>query len=315
MRKRLEFFIFQLFKWFVLALPLKSAQRLGHYLGGLGYYIARRRRNIALDNVRHAFPDKSGLEIKRIARAAFRNFAISFVELLWFPNLTDGIIRSLVRIRNPELMLTAHKQGRGMVMLAGHFGNWELIALAVAHLTEIPLAVIVQTQNNEMVDAVINKHRCLFGNRVVPKGLAIREIIRTLQGGGVVAIAPDQSGPMEGPFVEFFGRLVSAHQGPAVFALRSGAPMIMGFMLRQSDGTYEVVLENIPIEDIPEYNEQHMVELTRRYTALLERYIRRFPDHWLWLHRRWKHALDGERGEVGGRGSEVGRQTSGARLS
>lgn len=295
--KRIEFYLFQLFKWIVLTLPLKSAQRLGYYLGSLSYYIVGGRRRIALDNLRHAFPEKSEDECKHIAKGAFRNFAISFIELLWFPNLTDEIIRRLVRVRNLEIMIEAHNQNRGMVMLAGHFGNWELIALAIAYLTKIPVTIVVQTQSNELVDAVINRHRCLFGNRVVPMGGALREIIRTIQSGGVIAIAPDQSGPMEGVYVEFFGRLVASHQGPAVFALRSSSPMQMGFMLRQGDGTYDVILEKIPTSDIAEYNEENVRELTRRYTAYLERYIQRYPDHWLWMHRRWKHTWESVQGE------------------
>lgn len=290
--KKIEFYLFQLFKWIVLALPLKSAQRLGYFLGSLSYYLVSGRRKIAFENLQHAFPEKSESERNQIAKGAFRNFAISFVELLWFPNLTDEIIRRLVRIRNPEIMIERCKQGRGMVMLAGHFGNWELTALAVAYLTKIPVTIIVQTQSNEYVDEVLNRHRCLFDNKVVPRGLAVREIIRTLQIGGVIAIAPDQSGPMEGVFVEFFGRLVATHQGPAAFALQSGAPMQMGFMLRQVDGSYEVILQEIPTSDIAEKTDENIKELTRRYTALLEQYIRQYPDHWLWLHRRWKHTWE-----------------------
>jgi KDO2-lipid IV(A) lauroyltransferase len=291
-KDRIEFLLFQLLKWIVLMLPLKSAQRLGGYLGTLAYHTVGSRRRIAMDNLRHAFPEKKEREHEIIAKGAFRNFATTLVEMLWFPNLTDAGLRKLVRIRNPEEMVNAHKLGRGMVMLAGHFGNWELGALAVGHLTGIPVTIIVQTQSNELVDAVINRHRCLFGNKVVPMGLAVREIVRTLQGGGVIAIAPDQSGPMEGPYVEFFGRFASAHQGPAVFALRSSAPMMMGFIVRHHDGTYEVIFEHVPTSDLVGYTEKNMMEVTNRYTTLLERYIRLYPDHWLWLHRRWKHVLD-----------------------
>jgi len=298
--KRLEFLLFQLFKWLVLALPLKSAQRLGGYIGSLAYHVVVGRRRVALDNLHHAFPEKPDAELDKITRGAFRNFAISLIELLWFPNLTDENIRKLVKMRNPEIVTATHRLGRGMVMLAGHFGNWELTALAVAYLTGVPVAIIVQTQSNELVDAVINRHRTLLGNRVVPMGASVREIIRTLQDHGVIAIAPDQSGPMEGPYVQFFGRMVSAHQGPAVFALRSGAPMQMGFMIRQADGTYEVVMEEVPTSDLRKYTDTNMLELTRRYTALLERYIRKYPDHWLWTHRRWKYTLESnQRSKVG----------------
>ncbi len=292
MRNRLEFFLFQLVKWFVLALPLKSAQRLGRILGSGAYHLLGKRRAVTFDNLRHAFPEKSAEELAAIARGAFRNYGVALMEFLWFPNLTEERLRALVRPENIELMEHGFARGKGMVMLSGHFGNWELIALAMAHFARHPFTIIVQTQSNRLVDAVINRHRCLFGNKVVPMESSVREILRTLQEGGIVAIAPDQSGPMEGVFVDFFGRSVATHQGPAAFALRSGAPMQMGFIIRRSDGTYDVVLEEIPTADLAGYTEDHVLELTRRHTALLERYIRAHPDHWQWMHRRWKHTWE-----------------------
>jgi Kdo2-lipid IVA lauroyltransferase/acyltransferase len=292
MQHRLEFAAFQLFKWAILSLPLKSAQRFGAYFGSLAFHLIPSRRRIALDNLRYAFPEMNEAARLAIVKGAFRNYGITLVELLWFPNLTDAILRKLVTVRNPEVIARGYSAGRGMVMLSGHFGNWELIALGVAHLTKIPFSIIVQTQANKLIDRVINRHRCLFGNSVIPMGMSVRGIIKTLSEGGVVAIAPDQSGPMEGVFVDFFGRSVATHQGPAAFALRSRAPLQMGFMIRKADGTYEVILEEVPTADLTEPTEENIIELTRRHTALLERYIRLYPDHWLWMHRRWKHTWE-----------------------
>jgi len=292
MRHRLEYFLFQLVKWSVLLLPLKSAQRLGYYIGSAAFRLAKARRNVALDNLLHAFPEKSQAERASIAKEAFTNYAISLVELLWFPNLNDEIIRKLVKPLNLDMLERAFEKGRGMVLLSGHFGNWELIAFSIAYLFRQPLSIIVQTQNNKYVDEVINRHRCLLGNRVIPMGMSVREIIKTLNSGGIVAIAPDQSGPREGPFVNFFGRSVATHQGPAAFALRCAAPMLMGFIFRQKDGTYEVTLEEVPSADLAGEEGENVLELTRRHTALLERYIRKYPGHWLWMHRRWKHTFE-----------------------
>ncbi len=289
MRERIEFTFFQCLKWLVLLLPLKSAQRLGWYFGSAAYYIMKRRRNIALDNLRHAFPEKSDASLIKITKGVFRNYGVTLVELLWFPNLTAESINDLLTVNNVELLRDAYTKGKGVVVLAGHFGNWELIALGAACISQLQFTIIVQTQSNSRVDAVINRHRCLFGNKVVPMGMSVREIIRTLSEGGIIAMAPDQSGPAEGVFVNFFGRTVATHQGPASFVLRSGAPLIMGFIIRKKDMTYEVVMEEIATSDLKEYNEENILELTRRHTSLLESYVRRYPDHWLWLHRRWKH--------------------------
>lgn len=291
MLHRIEYFVFQCFKYLVLLLPLKSAQRLGKLLGTIAFYLVASRRNVALDNLSRAFQEFTEKERIAIAKGAFRNYAIALVELLWFPNLDDSLLLNLVRFKNIELLFECFKRGKGIIMLTGHFGNWELGALATGWYCKQPITIVVQTQSNHRVDEIINRHRCLFGNRVVPMEKAPREILRTLSEGGIVALAADQSAAMESIYVEFFGRKVSTHQGPAVFALKSGAPMLMGVMQRSSDGTYEITLEEIPTADLAGYSEEHVIELTRRHTSLLEQYIRRLPDHWLWMHKRWKHTL------------------------
>jgi KDO2-lipid IV(A) lauroyltransferase len=292
MRNWIEFVAFNAVRTCILLLPLTAVQYVGKMLGTIAYYAIGSRRHIAIDNLQHAFPDASPRELKVIAKGAFRNYGITMMEFLWFPRLTDDRVARLVNINNPELLKDGFSRGKGMVMLSGHFGNWELIAFAVAYLCKIPFAIIIQTQSNALVDKVINTHRCLRGNKVIPMGMSVREIIKTLNSGGVVAIAPDQSGPMEGAFVEFFGRSVATHQGPAVFALRSGAPLQMGFIIRRHDGSYDVQLEEIASADLTGLNEENVRTLTQRHTALLERYIRKYPDHWLWMHRRWKHTWE-----------------------
>ena len=292
MRHAIEYCLFQLFKWVILALPLKSAQRLGYYCGSVAYYFFSSRRVVAIENLHFSFPDKSESEILAIVKGAFCNYGIAIAEFLWFPNLTEEGIRRLIDVQNIDVMTDRYSPDKGMIMLSGHFGNWELIALGFAYLSRIPMTIIVQTQSNRLVDAVVNRHRCLFGNKVVPMGMSVREIIRTLNAGGLIAIASDQSGPMEGVFVEFFGRSVGTHQGPAAFALRASVPVVMGFLIRKPDWTYEAILEEVPSDDLHGYTDENVVELTRRHTALLEKYIRLHPDHWLWMHRRWKHTLD-----------------------
>jgi KDO2-lipid IV(A) lauroyltransferase len=217
------------------------------------------------------------------------------MEFLWFPNFNDRKLARSIRLRNPELIAGNNSTGKGLIMLGGHFGNWELIAFGTGRLAGISFSIIVQEQSNRLIDEAINRHRTLLGNRVVPMGMSIREILRTLQQGGAIAIAPDQSGPQEGPFVEFFGRMVATHQGPAAFVLRSGAPLLYGFIIRQKDRTYEVVYEKVETADLTSGTPENIVELTQRHTLLLEKYIRMYPDHWLWMHRRWKHTLESAR--------------------
>jgi len=284
-----EFALFRLFRAVVLALPLKSVQRLGSALGWAAYFLLGSRRKVALDNLRHAYPSSPEGELKKIAKNSFRNYGITLLEFFWFPNLTSSAIRDLVKVENPALVEETLARGNGVIFLSGHYGNWELNAVCTGVRFDISITIIVQTQSNKKFDEAINRFRTQFGNKVVPMGASIREIIRTLREHGCVAIAPDQSGAMEGVYIDFFGRKVATHQGPAVFALRSGAPLLMGTLTRRDDGSYSQRFEIVPTDNLPASEEERVIELTQRHTAILERQIRSRPDQWLWMHRRWKH--------------------------
>jgi KDO2-lipid IV(A) lauroyltransferase len=286
----LEFILFSFFGFVIRLTPLRLAQLTGRFLGSVGYLVARRRRTIAIDNLRHAFPDKTQEEINRIALGAFRSYTISISEFLWFPRLTPERLRKFVRVLDVDLDEKVYSRGRGIIFMSGHFGNWELIALAIAHFTGYPITIIVQNQRNRHVNRVINRYRCLWGNSVVSMESSVREVLKQLSQGKAVAMVADQSAAMEGLYVPYFGRPAATHQGPAIFSLRTGAPIIMGFLVRKENGKYELIQEEVPTYDLTEYNEQNVVELTRRHVALLEKYVRQYPDQWLWMHRRWKHS-------------------------
>ncbi|MDI6803218.1 MAG: lysophospholipid acyltransferase family protein [Bacteroidota bacterium] len=289
MKNQIEYLLFRFFRFIILNLSLKNAQQLGLKLANIFFIILTRRKQIAADNLRQAFPEKSDKEILRIAKNAFQNFGITIVELLWFPRLTPEILDNLIKYKNLELMMNRYKEGKGVIMLSGHFGNWELLAFATGFISKISMIMIAKTQTNLLVDKIINEHRTLFGNKVVPMEVAVREVLSSLNKGGIVAMIADQSAPKESLFVNFFGKKVATFQGPAVFGLRTGAAMQMGIIIRKPDFTYEVIIEEIQTSDLTEYNEANVYELTQRHTAVLEKYIRLYPEQWMWTHRRWKN--------------------------
>ncbi len=289
MKNQIAYLLLKLFRFIILNLSLKNAQQAGLKLANIFFILLTRRKKIAIDNLRMAFPEKSETEILEIAKKAFQNFGITIAELLWFPRITPEILNNLVKFQNLELLTNRFKEGKGVIMLTGHFGNWELFALATGFVTKISCNIIVKTQTNLLVDKLINQHRTLLGNRVVPMELAVREILSSLNQGGVVGIVADQSAPKESIFVNFFGRKVATFQGPAVFGLRTRAAMLMGVIIRKPDFTYEVIIEEIQTSDITEYNEANVYELTQRHTAVLEKFIRLYPEQWMWTHRRWKN--------------------------
>ena len=290
MRDRLEFILFSFFGFVIRLMPLPLVQSFGRFLGSFAYLVFQERRTIAIDNLVHAFPGKGRKEIKKIALGAFRNYGISISEFLWFPKLTPQRLRKFVRYLNVDVIGQAYEKGKGVILMSGHFGNWELFVLSTAHFSGYPLTAIVQNQRNRYVNEVINRYRCVWGNSVVPMELSVREVLRKLSEGQAVAMLADQSAPKEGLFVSYFGRPAATHRGPAIFSLRTGAPILMEFLIRKENGKYEAILEEVRKDDLDGYNEENVAELTRRHVALLEKYVRMYPDQWLWMHRRWKHA-------------------------
>ncbi len=289
LRYVLEYILFQTMAAVLHLLPLRIVQGIGASLGTGAYSLWGRRRGVALDNLSKAFPEKSSKELESIARGAFRNIGISLLELVWFSRITPDRIRSLVRFDKPDLIKERYAEGNGLLLFTAHFGNWELLAQSVKTNLGIPVHIIVKTQSNPLVDKKINRRRTKFGNWVIPMETSLREVLKALRAGGAVGIVADQAAPRENVAIEFFGRKVPTHQGPAVLSLKVGSPLVALFSVRQSDGSYEVRVREIPTRDLGGYTPENVVELTKRHTKLTEEFIREHPDHWMWMHKRWKH--------------------------
>jgi KDO2-lipid IV(A) lauroyltransferase len=298
MSHKIEFAFFKLLQWVLMLMPFRSVQRLGAGFGLAGYYLIASRRATALDNLRHAFPDLPPSELRAIAKRTFMNYGTTLMEFFWIPALKEPMLDEIYDSSQFSVMSEAVARGKGGVFLTGHMGNWELLALASSRYAKTNFTIIVQAQSNKYFDDEINRGRTKFGNRVVPMGISIREILRTLQQGGMVGMAGDQSGAKEAVYVDFFGRSTATHQGPAVFALKCGVPLILALSFRRPDGSFDVEIQEIPVSDLQEYNDANVLELTSRHTAALEAAIRRQPDQWLWMHRRWKNTWESVQKEL-----------------
>ncbi|HWP82565.1 MAG TPA: lysophospholipid acyltransferase family protein [Bacteroidota bacterium] len=286
----LEYLLFAFIAAFVRILPLQTARSIGAWVGEAVYSLTGFRKSITNENLQKAFPEKSAEEIQSLALRSFRSIGTTFFELFWTENLTAEELQKEVKFQNPELVKTVQQKGKGVVLMTGHYGNWEWFAHSVNVSTGMPLHVIAKAQHNPYVDEWINRTRRHFGNVVIPMSASVRETLRVLSEGGVVGIVGDQSAAKESVWVEFFGRRVPTHQGPAVFSLKTGAPMLVGFTQRQPDGTYVAEFRNVPMNDLTAYTPENVEELTRRHVKMMEEIIRSQPEQWMWMHRRWKHA-------------------------
>ncbi|MBR9976113.1 MAG: lysophospholipid acyltransferase family protein [Bacteroidetes bacterium] len=290
MKTVLEYALFAGVARLLQLLPLGGVRRVARGAAWLFWNVIPIRRGLTLMQLRIAFPDKTDTEIRDIARASVVNLFTTIFELMWTPRLDEDSLRRVLRIRNPEVIVHAVRRGRGVILMTGHFGNWEWLSIGVAVLLSMPYTIIVHSIHNPRVDRLVEGWRSRFGNRTVPMGVSVREIIHTLRNRGAVAMIADQSGPSGALYVRYFGRPAATYEGPATFALRLGAPVIMGYSIRCEDGNYDVVAEEIPTQDLDGFTEANVRELTRRHVRALERKVREYPSLWLWQHKRWKHA-------------------------
>lgn len=289
MKNRLEYFFFVLFSKIFCLVGLKRALPFAKLISGFAYNVLKIRRDVVLSNLRIAFPHLSEDEVKKTARRCYDGFAATLVEILSLPSMTEKDFLSYVYCDNLEQINEVRKQGNGLILMTAHFGNWEYSAIAMGILLNYPLMVVVKGQRNTLVDDWMNRYRARFGNRPVHLGVAIKQIFREIEDKGIVAIVGDQRGPSDGLTVKFFGRDTKVYPGPAALALKSGAPILMGFMTRRPEGGYRFHMNPISKDNLPENRDEQIKELTQRHIKMLETQLTKYPDHWLWMHNIWKY--------------------------
>ena len=272
-------------------LPLKASLFMGRLIGKIAFNVARTRRRITIGNLEAAFGnEKSHQEILGIARRCYENIGQAFIEFGRFPITNLKTIRKLVRIEGLEHLRDAMAKGKGGLFVAGHFGDWELMGASfVAY--GFPVSFLVGEQSNRAVDNMMNRYREGCGIKIIPMGISMRRVLKTLRSNEFVAMLSDQDAGRKGVFVDFFGRKASTPFGPAAFSLRTGSPIIVCSIVRERHGRHTVILEK-PVYPEPSGDEQRDIErYTQLYTSIIEKYVRQYPDHWYWLHRRWKTSV------------------------
>ncbi|MGH7477817.1 MAG: lysophospholipid acyltransferase family protein [Longimicrobiales bacterium] len=285
LRDRVEYAAFRAVTAACLALGPGRAERAAERLGRAVYGRIGVRRDVVHANLRRAFPDRDEPWIRQTAEATYAHIAREAVMIARLPGLSAAAVRELTPTRGLETLEAAIAEGRGAVLAMGHFGNWELAPQA---LTSRGMAVdaVVQPQRNPLFDRAISETRERFGGHVIERHKAPRRALRSLRAGRAVVFVIDQNAGRSGIFVPYFGHPASTHRGAALLALRAGAPM---FALRaiRVGSRYETLVERLPrpAERDPE---QQVERLTAGFTAWLEAEVRRTPEQYFWLHKRWK---------------------------
>ncbi|MCY4658669.1 MAG: lysophospholipid acyltransferase family protein [Acidobacteria bacterium] len=286
-RNRLEHGAVVVVRLVARCLPRPLSLGLGTALGRLFHALHRPRRELAVANLRAAFPARSDAECRAILRATFEQFGRHVVDFLNFSGMRPERMLALVEVDGAAHVERAQARGRGVMYFTGHFGSWELQVLVHAYRFG-PIVMVARTLDNPLLERMIERLRGSAGTRVVPRRGAVRGLLGALKRGESVGMMIDQHMQDRSAVeVSFFRRSASTTSAIAALALRTGAPIIPVFALPIPRGRYRLVYE-APVEPPAPDDPDPVRTYTQRCTDVLETYVRRYPHLWLWMHRRWR---------------------------
>jgi Kdo2-lipid IVA lauroyltransferase/acyltransferase len=278
------------FSLFINLLPEDFALWVGRQLGRMVFYLDRRHRKVALENLRTAFgQEKNGRELYAIAQRTFQNLGMMTVEFFRIPRMDAETFKKRVKIEGLEKALSLLEKKKGALLLIGHFGNWELMGL-MSKVIGNPIMVIAKPmKKNRWVDQYISEIRNAAGLEVISNIRASRKVMQALSQNRVVGILIDQRAKRsEGIWVDFFGRKAPTTPGLAVLAMKTGAPVLPVFMIRNGFQNHRLLIKE-PLQLVHTRDIKKDVEAnTQLFNDTLESMIRQYPDQWFWVHQRWE---------------------------
>jgi len=259
------------------------AQALGRGIGRLGWALAARDRRRTLEHLAVAFPELPASERLHLARASFRHFGAMLTECLWMRRRDAAEVLRRVALEGWPEVESARGEGRPVLIVTGHCGNWELLAAAL-NARGLGMAVVARELEDPGLQSALLGLRSRFGTRTIVRGTrsAARDLLRTVRSGGALGMLIDQDTRVEGVWVPFFGRPAWTPVGAAEIALRLSAAVLPTFIERRPDGSHLAIVH--PALELP----ADPLAATAAMTARIEEQIRRVPEQWVWLHRRWR---------------------------
>jgi len=276
--------------------PESQIENVSGFLARLIFDRLKFRRSTALANVKIAFPDKSAEEQEKIARGSYQHFALMILEIVKSIGWKRERIKTIVEVPDIDRVRQIGAKDSGAIIMTGHFGNWEVGVMRMTHnLWHEPFA-IQQRQSNPYVDRSIRRFRERLGAGLIYSRGAMRQGLAELKRGHALALLSDQDGGKRGVFVPFFGKMASTPIGSALLHLRSGKPIYFFCCVRIAPLKYRIFLEEIHVDSEGGVNEENLTKVTKESIAKLEKYVRKYPSQYLWMHKRWKTPYPGETG-------------------
>ncbi len=271
----------------VSRLPHRMSLVIGGWLGTLVFWFAFQQRRLASEHLRCSLSLADEQSVRTIAKQCFQNLGKTVVEFMRFPRLDKQRIRQYVKLEGVEHVERALAQGKGAIILTGHFGNWELLAASIS-ATVAPLTPIVRELRSPRLNALVSRYREKAGYATIDRNTGIRRALRCLKRNELLGIVADVDTAVSGVFVDFFGRRAYTPYSPVAIALKTGAAILPSFIIRQPDGSHRAIIEPPLVLQRTNVKEKDLVINTQRFTKIIESYIREYPAQWIWMHRRWK---------------------------
>jgi KDO2-lipid IV(A) lauroyltransferase len=295
LRERLENLALRLVAGAVGVLPRSGARAVGAGLGAAAWVLLGRLRRVGMLNLELAMPEKTEAEREKILRGVFRSLGWQVGEFCKMGGYTAEGASKFIRYDGLEHYLAARAKGKGVLVLTGHLGAWELSSFYHS-LMGYPMSLVIRRLDNPLVDEFVNRIRCLHGNRVIHKDEFARGLLNSMHRGETVGILMDTNmTPPQGVFVPYFGVEACTASGLARVALHSGAAVLPGFLVWETAEKKYVLRFGEELELIRTGDASgDIVANTALFTATIEAYVRRYPEQWLWVHRRWKTRPEGE---------------------
>lgn len=266
----------------------RGASAFGARVGRLAYRPLGIRRGVTERQIAAAFPELTPAQVEETARRSFESLGRTSIETAVLPGTPrEELIRRFELVEGWDLLEAARAEGKGVIIVTGHLGNWEYGGAYVA-ARGMPFDAVTRGMANPLFDAYIRRTRAQIGFEVIHDAEAVRRTPRALKEGRVIAMVCDQDGlNLASTFVPFFGRPAKTPRGPAVFALRLGVPLIFAASVRRPSGNYALLLSRLPVE-ITGDRDADIDRIVLTYTQRLEAYVREYPDQYFWQHRRWR---------------------------
>ncbi len=276
--------------WFIKKMPRQAALFLGRCLGRLAY-LTGIRRNVARKNLKIAFPGKTQDQIDRIIQEMCVNLGLNLIEYIRFDEITADNMQHFMEVDGFDYFEELQKKGQGVILVGGHFGNWEMMGLPMA-LNGYPLTYVVARLHNILIDCFYTRIRNKKGVGLIERGKSTLKILNLLKQGGNIGILMDQDAGKKGLFVPFFGKPASTHTGPAILSVKAQAPIIFLVSRRNEKGIHKMRFDPPVYPNMDATVEDEVQRITKLLNRKIEKAAAEHPEYYFWFHNKWRTPVE-----------------------